>query len=539
MNIVIGNAWPYANSELHLGRIAVLLPGDILARYHRLMGDNVVFVSGSDSHGTPVTMKAKEENVTPEEVSTKYHEKIKKCFEDLDFSFDFFTKTHTEYHASKVKNFIMELYNKGYIYEKTVEQMYCENCGEYLLDRYIEGKCPCCGADAIGEQCGECSSIFESEELLEKKCTFCKCEPVMKKTKHLYFALSRLEQDVKRMYIKQHGWRENAQKITKRYLDEGLRDRGVTRDFNWGIDVPLKGYEDKKIYVWIEAVMGYLTASIKCLEEINEDYAEYWDGEDSKIYFVHGKDNIPFHTVIFPAILAGLGFKNPNIVEISSEYLKLEGKNFSAAKNWAVWAKDILKNYNSDLIRYYLILNGPENKDTVFSWKEFVSVNNNDLVGLMGNFINRVLVFVKNNFHGEIPKCKLNPAMYNKIFNYYRDIGENIEEGKFKKALRFIISMAKEGNKYFDEAQPWKTVKNNIEKCRYDIYVCIQYIANMAVLMEPFIPKTSSKIKGFLHMKNSEWIPVEISDGKIDNLEILFEKIDKENIDKELKKLNT
>ena len=347
MNIIIGNAWPYANGELHLGRIAVLLPGDVLARYHRLMGDDVVFVSGSDSHGTPVTIKAKEDGITPEEASIKYHEKFKDCFEKLGFSFDIFTKTHTEYHSNKVKEFILELYNKGYIYEKNVEQTYCEHCKQYLLDRYIEGICPSCGGHAVGDQCDECSEIFESEDLLNKKCLFCKSEPVIKETKHLFFALSKLEKDVRRIYIRQSGWRENAQKITKRYLDEGLRDRAVTRDFDWGVDVPLDGYEDKKIYVWIEAVMGYLTASIKCIEERGEDYNEYWNGEDSRIYFVHGKDNIPFHTVIFPAILSGTGFKNPNIREVSSEYLKLEGKNFSAAKNWAVWADYIADNYNT------------------------------------------------------------------------------------------------------------------------------------------------------------------------------------------------
>ncbi|MGL5351692.1 MAG: methionine--tRNA ligase, partial [Clostridium sp.] len=311
MNIIIGNAWPYANGPLHLGRIAVLLPGDIIARYHRLMGDEVIFLSGTDCHGTQVTMKAKEEGITPLEATIKYHNEFKRCFKSLGFSFDIFAKTSSEYHKEKVAEFILELYKKEYIYEKVVEQTYCEPCNEILQDRYVEGKCPHCGGYATGDQCEECSEILEVSELIDKKCKVCKCEPTARETTHLFFTLSKFENDVKRLVIREQGWRDNALKIVNRYLDEGLRDRAVTRDFNWGVDIPLDGYEDKKIFVWIEAVMGYLTASMKCLEEREEDFKEYWQGEDSRVYFVHGKDNIPFHTVIFPAILAGLDIKNP------------------------------------------------------------------------------------------------------------------------------------------------------------------------------------------------------------------------------------
>lgn len=537
MNIIIGNAWPYANGELHLGRLAVLLPGDILARYHRLMGDDVVFISGSDSHGTPVAIKAKNDGITPEEACLKYHKKIETCFQKLGFSFDIFTKTHTDYHYDKVKQFVMDLYDKGYIYEKEVEQTYCEHCNEYLLDRYIEGNCPHCGAHAVGDQCDECSEIFESEELLNKRCIFCKSEPIKKETKHLFFALSKLENDVKRMYIKQDGWRENAQKITKRYLDEGLRDRAVTRDFDWGIDVPLKGFEDKKIYVWIEALMGYLTASIKCIKERNEDYMEYWNGDDSRIYFVHGKDNIPFHTVIFPAILAGLDIKKPVIREISSEYMKLEGKNFSAAKNWAIWPDYILDKYNVDLIRYYLIKNGPENKDSDFSWRDFIKVNNNELVGLLGNLVNRALVFVNNNFQGNIPKGCIDKKFKDKIFQIYCNVGDKIEEGRFREALQDIISLIKSVNKYFDDEKPWVTIKNNKEKCAQSMYICIQYIGNLSNLIEPFMPFTAEKIRRFLCIKEPIWRPIEIKEGKIHDIQILFERLDKSISDDELKKL--
>ncbi|WP_294153314.1 methionine--tRNA ligase [uncultured Clostridium sp.] len=537
MNVIIGNAWPYANGELHLGRIAVLLPGDVLARYHRMMGDEVVFVSGSDSHGTPVTMKAKAEGITPEEACLFYHGKIKECFEGLGFSFDIFTKTHTDYHSEKVSQFIKELYDKGYIYEKEVEQIYCPVCHEYLLDRYIEGKCPSCGSHAVGDQCDECSEIFEAEDLLEKKCIFCKSEPIIKETKHLFFALSKLETDVKRIYIRQNGWRENAQKITNRYLNEGLRDRAVTRDFDWGVDVPFEGFEGKKIYVWIEAVMGYLTASMKCLDERGEDYMEYWNGEDSRIYFVHGKDNIPFHTVIFPAILAGLGIKRPNIREISSEYMKLEGKNFSAVKNWALWPDYLLEKYSVDLIRYYLLNNGPETKDTDFTWKSFVNTNNNELVGLFGNLINRVLAFVNKNFDGQIPKGSVDKKFKDEMFNVYCNVGDNIEEGNFKKSLEYIFSLIKKANKYFDEEKPWVNIKKDKQKCAQSMYTCIQIIANLSNLLEPFMPFACEKIRGFLGINNPVWMPIEIKEGKINKLEILFERIDKNVIEEELVRL--
>ena len=537
MNVIIGNAWPYANGKLHLGRIAVLLPGDVLARYHRLMGDDVVFVSGSDSHGTPVTMKAKEEGLTPLETSEKYHKEFVRCFNKLYFSFDIFTKTHTEYHCNKVKEFILDLYKKGYIYEKEIEQYYCEKCNEYLLDRYIEGECPHCGGHALGDQCLECSKIIDPEELLEKRCKVCKSEPIIRKTKHLFFALSKFEKDVRRIFIRQHSWRENATKITKRYLDEGLRDRAVTRDFNWGVDVPLEGYEDKKIYVWIEAVMGYLTASMKCIEDRGEDFKEYWDGEDSRVYFVHGKDNIPFHTVIFPAILSGLDINNPSIIEVSSEYLKLEGKSFSAAKNWAIWIDYIADNYNVDAIRYYLMLNSPEVKDSDFTWRDFINTTNNDLVGCYGNFVNRTLVFIENNFNGKIPKGQISTELKNDLFNLYFNVGDFIEDGKFKEGLQLIFKMIRKANKFFDEEKPWLTINRDRQKCENTIYNCVQLIINFANILEPFVPKSSKEIRGFFNIDEGNWSYSEIKEGNINNIKVLFDRIDKKNISEEVKRI--
>ena len=537
MKIIVGNAWPYANGPLHLGRIAVWLPGDIIARYHRLMGDDVIFLSGTDCHGMPVTMKAKEEGITPLEATIKYHKDFEKCFKSLGFSFDIFARTSSLYHKEKVSEFILELYNKEYIYEKEVEQIYCETCNEFLLDRYIEGKCPHCGEILTGDQCENCSKIIEIEELLEKKCKICKSEPKVKKTKHLFFTLSKFENDVKRLVIKQEGWRENAKKIVNRYLDEGLRDKAVTRDFHWGVDVPLEGYSDKKIFVWIEAVMGYLTASMKFLEDREEDFKEYWQGEDSRVYFIHGKDNIPFHTVIFPGILSGLDIKNPNLRIISSEYLKLEGKNFSAVKNWAIWGDYIVDNYGADAARYYLALNSPEVKDTDFTWRDFINTINNDLVLSFGNFVNRTLTFSKKNLNSRIPVGIMPKELKDEILNLYFNIGDNIEEGRFKNSLEDIFELIRRGNKIFDDEKPWITIDNNRKQCYQTIYTCTQIIVNLTNLLYPFMPFTCEKIAKALKLENPIWSFMEKKEGVIGDLDILFERIDKKRYIDEVKRL--
>lgn len=524
MNIIVGNAWPYANGPLHLGRIAVWLPGDIIARYHRLMGDEVIFLSGTDCHGTPVTMRAKYEGITPLEATNKYHAEFKKCFDSLGFSFDIFEKTHSEYHEEKVKEFILELYNKGYIYDKVIEQTYCENCNEFLSDRYVEGKCPHCKELVSEDQCENCSELIDYEDLLEKRCKLCGNETIEKETKHLFFSLSNFENDVRRLLIRQKGWRENAKNIVKRYLDEGLRDKAVTRDFNWGVDVPLEGYEDKKIFVWIEAVMGYLTASMKALEGKDEDWKDYWQGEDSRVYFVHGKDNIPFHTVIFPAILAGLGVKNPNLRVISSEYLKLEGKNFSSVKNWAIWADYIVKNYNVDEFRYYLTLNSPEVKDTDFTWRDFINVSNRDLVNNFSNFIKKVLTEIEENYKSNVPKGIISKEIKDEILNLYFDIGDYIEEGYFKNALIDIMNFIKKVNREYD----------NKEK---NIYEALQVIVNLTNVLEPFIPMTCEKLRLALSLDEPIWSYIEKKEGKISKIEVLFEKLDRKRASDEIKRL--
>lgn len=455
MKVVIGNAWPYANGKLHLGRIAVFLPGDILARYHRMMGDDVIFISGSDAHGHLVKRKAEELKITPKETLDKYHKEFLNCFKNLNFSFDLFTHTDTEYHKNMVKEFIVKLYKNGYIYEK--------------------------------------NDLEDNKE-----------------NKHLFFALSKVEKDVKRTFIKQEFWRKNAQDITKRYIDEGLRDRAVTKEIDWGVNVPLEGFSDKKIFVWIEALMGYITATSKYLEGKEDKLSDYWDGDDSKVYLVHGKDNIPFHTIVFPGLLAALGFKNTKLNIISSEHLKLEGKDFSTNKNWAIWVDEILKKYDVDTLRYYLILNGPEFKDTDFKWKNFINSHNYDLVLELNE------LYKKSILNGNIKECTLEEK--NKILNLYFSVGDKIEYGEFKSALKEIFSYIIEENK--------KTKPS------------INIVINLANILEPFLPKTSRNIKAKFCVNEFTWnfITIKKMPTKL-VYEPIFESIDKKNIIEEIKKL--
>ncbi|GFZ34118.1 methionine--tRNA ligase 2 [Clostridium zeae] len=539
MKVVIGNSWPYANGSLHLGRLASVIPGDVLARYHRAKGDEVIFVSGSDCHGTPIAIKAKEEKKAPREIADYYHREFEHCFSSLGISYDLYAKTDSINHHKVVKDYIKKLYEDEYIYEKLVAQTYCESCNQFLPDRYIEGICPHCGGIARGDQCEQCSEILDPEDLIDKKCKICGSEPVVKESRHLFFKLSNFGNKLKQLLSLEHGWRDNAVKLTERYINEGLRDRAVTRDLEWGIDVPLEGFEDKKIYVWIEAVLGYLSASLKCCNGNKDLLDEYWNSKDSRIYLIHGKDNIPFHTVIFPSILFALGFDDVNLRIISSEYLNLEGKKFSTSRNWAVWVPYIIEHYNPDSIRYFLMVNGPEKRDSDFSWREFINSHNSELLGGFGNFINRTLTFIHKNYKGSITNCGLNPRIKREIEETYKNAGVSIENGEFKDAINTIFSLVKRGNKLFDEETPWITIKEDEEKCRQTLYNCVQIIVNLANLLNPIIPFSCEKLRGFLGIKEANWSFQELKDIKLNDLELLFERIDKKTIDYEVMRLKS
>lgn len=537
MNVLIAGAWPYANGSLHIGHLAALLPGDVLARYFRAKGDTVYYVSGSDCHGTPVAIRAKQENRTPEEISDYYHREFSECFDRLGFSYDLYGKTSSNKHKDFVREFHRTMYRGPYIYEKAVPQAYCEHCGQFLADRFVVGKCPKCGADARGDQCDACGAVLDPETLNDPICSLCGRKPKFRESSQLYLAISRLQKELNRFIDIHPNWRKNAVSFSRRYIDEGLRDRAVTRDLDWGIDVPKAGFEGKKIYIWAENVLGYLSMSYAVAKERGQSFEALW-GKDAKHYYVHGKDNIPFHTIILPSLLLAKGgnWHLPDKI-ISSEYLTLEGRKISTSRNWAIWVKDIVDRYNPDAIRYFFIANGPEKRDTDFSWHEFINTNNGELVGAYGNFVNRTLAFVTKYFDRIVPVGKLNDTIVAKINNVFEKIDEKIEQGELKSALDTAFELVRFGNKYFDAERPWITRTEDLLQCQDTIYNCVQLIANFAVLLDPFLPFSSKKIRNALHITN-EWEPHFVqANFSIPDPKLLFERIDKKVEQEEIAKL--
>lgn len=536
-NVLIGGAWPYANGSLHIGHIAGLLPGDVLARYHRAKGDNVYFVSGSDCYGTPVAIRAKQEGSSPREISDLYHEEFTECFKKLGFIYDEYTKTSADAHKEFVKEFHSKLYESPYVYEADVPQAFCECCNIFLADRFVLGVCPQCGEETRGDQCDACGTVLEPENLKEPICAVCRHSVSFRSSKHLYIAISKLEKELRELVDRSDGWRRNAISFTNRYIGEGLRDRALTRDLDWGIDVPKAGYENKSIYIWAENVLGYLSASKVVAERRGADFGELW-GEDARHYYVHGKDNIPFHTIILPALLLanGSGWHLPDRI-VSSEYLTLEGKKISTSKNYAIWVKDLLENYEADSIRYFFIANGPEKKDADFSWREYINSHNGELLGAYGNFVNRSLAFIAKYWGGVVPAGEFNPEIKVKIDELFECVGEKIEKGSFKEALDDVFEFVRGANKFFDAEQPWITRTEDEKTCQNTLYQCVQIIANLSILLEPFLPFSSEKVRGWLNV-NLAWEPASVPFGyQLPEVEILFQRIDKNVIEIESEKL--
>ncbi|MDR4947520.1 methionine--tRNA ligase [Neobacillus cucumis] len=540
MSIFIGGAWAYANGSLHLGHISSLLPGDILARYYRLKGEKVLYVSGSDCNGTPITVRAKQEGVSPNVIADRYHKEFEDCFSRLGFSYDTYTRTDTEHHHKIVQEIFLELLEKKLIYKKEIEQTYCEHCQQFLPDRYVEGICPVCKEPSRGDQCDHCSTILEPLELLERKCKICGNEPTTRFTEHFYFSLSSF-QTVLENYTKgaedKHLWRENAISLTKRYLKEGLQDRAVSRDLPIGVSVPVAGYEDKKIYVWIEAVSGYYTASKLWAKETSHDDSAFWN-TSAQSYYVHGKDNIPFHSVIWAGILAGLGKEPLPTHIVSNEYLTLEKKKLSTSKNWAVWVPDILEKYEPDSIRYFLTINAPETRDADFSWKEFIYSHNSELLGAYGNFVNRTLKFIEKSFEGLIPDKDINSNIQDKVNRLYIEVGHCIETTSFKQGLEKVFELVRFSNKYFDEQQPWKQIKDDTESCKQTLADCVYLVANLAHILTPFLPFSSEKVKNLISTTETEWRAFLVEPQRLSDVEPLFKRIDPVRIEEELEGLN-
>ena len=541
-NILVCVAWPYVNGEPHLGHIAGNnLPADIFARYHRMVGNNVLMVSGSDQHGTPVTIRAREENTTPKEISEKYHNIWSETFKDLDFSFDLYTKTGTENHKEVVQKLFNLLNEKGYLQEKVSKQPYSEESEMFLSDRYIEGDCPHCPSRTKGDQCDDCSKDFEPIDLKNLISTIDNSKVTFKETNHIYLKLPEFQEDLNKWIKSKSYWKPSVKNQSLGFLSNGLIDRAITRDIDWGVEVPLKNYEKKRIYVWFEAVIGYLSASIewaksdKNISNNKDIWKEWWQNPDSKHFYFQGKDNIPFHTIILPSILMGSGEYNLPYDVVANEYLNFSGKQFSKSKNWAVWVSDFLKEYDSEALRYYLSSIMPESSDSDFTWNSFFDSNNNELVATFGNLVNRIQTLIKNNFNNIIPNLEktddVDNDMISEIKSSYDSVGNFLEKRQFRNSLKEIMNLAKLGNRYIDKKEPWSTVKSDRQIAANTLWIGANLISNLGVLISPFLPKTSLKISSIFNFGSDipKWEYREVKSGtSIVNISPLFKKNDKE-----------
>lgn len=525
-NIIIGGAWPYANSSLHLGHIAGLISGDVLARFYRLKGDNVLYVSGSDTHGTPITERARKEGVAPKEIASRYHHEFKETFNKLNFSYDLYSKTYDEYHEKRVQELFLRLYNNGYIYEKKEKQAYCDKCQKFLQDRDIILNCPECGNQTKGDQCDNCLHVPNTQELCNGKCIICNSNLVQKENKVLYLKLSEFQKEIETHTKKvDRFWRVNARNETWKYLKQGLQDRAVTRDLNWGIEIPIQGYEEKRMYVWIDAVLGYLTDTMKICEENGENWEEFWkNGYNNKIYMCHGKDNIVFHSIILNGLLLGQN-ENYHLVDtiVSAEYLNFNEQKFSKSKGIGITVLEACEKYDSDSIRYYLISNGPERKDANFTVENFKNVHNGEILNKFGNLVNRTL-----NFKGldEIPMGNIDSEIESLIKNTYLEVEEYIEKLEFKLAVEKIMYLVEYSNRYYDANKPWICKNEDIDKFNDIIYTCSIVIANLSNLFEPIMPDTCEKIREYLKIEEKKWEYIVLDKKvKLPSIEHLFERL--------------
>lgn len=530
-DVFIGGAWPYANYFMHIGHLAALLPGDIIARYYRIHGDNVIYVSGSDCHGTPITQRASKEGVTPEEIANFYHEEFVKTFNNMNFEYDEYAKTSDSYHEELVQKYFLTLKENGYIFEQELPQDYCESCEEFLSDREIIGECPICHGESAGDQCEECLASLNSSEVLNKRCKKCNSKTIMKDNKHLYFKLTAFKEDLQKLIDdNKNKWRKNALGEAQKYLDMGLVDRAATRQIDWGVKVPVDGYEDKRIYVWIEAVFGYLTTGNHVAELRNIDFDQFMAADNKNLvtYYIHGKDNIPFHTTIFPALIKGLknNYRLPDYI-VSSAYIVLNNEKMSKSKGNLITVNELLETFTSDTLRFYFTMNGPETKDTSCSIEEIIQDHNKFLVGVLGNFVNRNLSFVLKKFNGEIKKSEIDSKIKKTTEEIYDKVGSLIEKGELKSAINQVFEYISFGNKYYDERQPWIQAKENLDEFNITTYNCVYMMANIANLIYPFMPDASLKLIKQLNLDKPVWEEIILDDDlKLETVELLFNKID-------------
>ena len=549
--IYIGVAWPYANSPLHLGHIAgAYLPPDIFARYNRVKGNQVLMVTGSDMHGTPITISAEKEGISPSEVAQKYHRSFLECWDKLGISFDLFTHTDTQNHAEVSQDIFLKLYNQGDIYKDTVLQPWCPKCRRYLPDRYVEGDCPLCGYDgARGDQCDKCGQPLNPVDLKNPRCGLCSTAPEFKESEHFFLRLSAFQDRlIEWVKTKENLWRPNVYRFTLSYLENGLKDRAITRDIDWGIELPLEGYPGKRIYVWFEAVIGYLSASKEWSKIVGapEKWRDFWQDGNVRSYYFIGKDNIPFHTIIWPAMLMGYGNLNLPYDVPSNEYLTIEGRKLSSSRNWAVWLPDYLSRYDPDPLRYLLSVNMPETSDTDFSWREYVRRNNDELVATYGNLAQRVLTMTYRNFDGAVPEPgDFDPAdlaLLDKSEAAFRHIDDMLAGCHFREAIRTAMTLAGDANRYLEEKSPWKVIKQDRQKAATSLYVALSVIDILKTVMYPFLPFSSQKLHQFLgycgKVEDQGWKITNLEPGqKLKAPEPLFTKLDESVVEEETSRL--
>ena len=505
--IFIGVAWPYANGPLHLGHLAgCYLPADIFARYHRLRGDEVLMVSGSDAHGTPITIRADQEGISPEEVLYRYHSQFMETWQQLGITFDLFTNTHTENHEKAVHDIFGVLRERGYIYQEVMQLAYCAGCHRFLPDRYVEGTCPHCGEErARGDQCDTCGRTLDPQDLIQPHCALCGRTPEFRDSEHFFLKLSAFEQPLLEWVKQQTHWRPNVLNFTRGFLEGGLKDRAITRDLSWGVPVPLEGYEDKRIYVWFEAVIGYLSAAMEWAQQTGQPdrWQDFWKEPTTKSYYFIGKDNIPFHSIIWPAMLMGYGHDLNLPYDIpANEFLSLENRKFSTSQNWAVWLPDYLERYDPDPLRYLLSINMPESGDADFSWSEFLRRNNEELVATYGNLVNRVLSFTYRNFAGAIPEpgplSRADEALLETARQAMDRVGDSLQHTRFKVGLAQAFSLAQETNRYLDSQAPWRAIKSDRQAAATTLNVAIQVLNCLKVTLAPYLPFSSQRLHEYL-----------------------------------------
>jgi methionyl-tRNA synthetase len=547
-------ALPYTNGPVHIGHLAgVYIPADIFARYQKAKGNDVIYICGSDEHGVPITIRAKKEGVTPQQIVDKYNAIIKKSFADFGIEFDNYSRTSLPIHHKTASDFFKKLYEEGKFTEQTTQQLYDEQENQFLADRFVTGTCPKCGYEhAYGDQCEQCGTSLSPMELINPVSTISGNKPVVKETKHWYLPLDQYQDWLKEWILEGHknDWKPNVLGQVKSWLDDGLRPRAVTRDLDWGVPVPVAGADGKVLYVWFDAPIGYISSTKEWAEKTGNDWQPYWKDKNTKLIHFIGKDNIVFHTIIFPAMLKAHGdFILPENVP-ANEFLNLEGDKISTSRNWAVWLHEYLNDFpdKQDVLRYVLTANAPETKDNDFTWKDFQTRNNSELVGNLGNFINRVLVLTHKYYNGIVPQpddfTETDTQVLSALRQYPEKIGNLIERYRFREALSEYMNLARLGNKYLADEEPWKQIKTNPQRVKTVMYIALQIATALAVLGEIFLPFSAKKLKNMLQLqKNYRWDDIAqinelIAPGhQTGKTQLLFDKIDDETVAKQIQKL--